>query len=117
MTISFANAIDSDRTDYELSMQQIVENHDSFVKEINGNKIYLKTDRIFISEKGIYVILNEAGDYAFIPELCADETGCFIQVRSRDYKNSWADNYKKTCPGCGTKYFAVCPNKNCPLKK
>jgi hypothetical protein len=111
MVTSFANAIDIDRTDCELSMQQIMENQDSCVKEISGNKIYLKTDHIFISEKGIYVILNEAGDYAFIPEVCTDETGCFIQVdlKSRVSRGA-ADNYKRTCLGCGWKYFiyAMC---------
>lgn len=115
---SFANAIEVNHTDCELSIQQIMEN-DACVEEISGNKIYLKTDRISISDKGIHVVLNEKGDYAFIPELCADEAGCFIQVdlRSRNYQPDQAAKYKRTCPGCGRKYFSACTNTECPLKK
>lgn len=93
-------------TDCELSLQQIMENNDSCVKEIRGNRIYLNTaDRISISEKGIPVMLNEAGDCAYIPELCTDETGCFIPV---NFNRDAADNYRRTCSGCGWQYFVSC---------
>lgn len=58
---SFANATDANHTDCELSIQQIMENNDSCVKEISGNKIYLKSEHISILEQGIYVILNDVG--------------------------------------------------------
>lgn len=28
-----------------------------------------------------------------------------------------ANNYRKTCPGCGRRYFTFCTNSECPLKK
>ena len=80
LSTSFANAIETYSTDCELSLQQILENRTHCVREISGDKIYLKTDSISISEKGIYVGLNELGDWAFIPVLCTDAAGCFIPV-------------------------------------
>ena len=102
-----------------LSLQQILENRASCIREITGNNIYLKAECIFISDQGLYMQVNDAGDYAYIPELCGDANGCFIRVNltpTSDY-NDAANNYKKTCRGCGWEYFTFCPNPNCPLKQ
>lgn len=121
LSTAFANANEVCLTDFELSLQQILENRTHCVKEIIGDKIYLNTDSISISEKGICVVLNELGDWSFVPVLCTDAAGCFINVSftpASDYRmGDWADSHKKTCPGCGTLYHTSCPNKDCPLKK
>jgi hypothetical protein len=119
-SLAFANETNS--IDCEISLQQIIENGASCVKEIKANKIYLKKDCIFISETGVYALLNDSSDYAYIPELCTDAGGCFIQVDLMSRKGhqtnpDQAGNYKRTCPECGWKYFVVCQNPNCPLKK
>lgn len=118
---SFANASETNSMDCEISLQQIFENDASCVIEIEGNKIYLKTDRIFISEKGIYALLNDSGDYAYIPELCTDARGCFIHVdslsRNGHQANDPARAYTRKCPGCGLQYYVFCGNPDCPLKK
>jgi hypothetical protein len=119
---SFANADDLNSIGCTISLQQIIENRANCLREISGNNIYLKSECIFASDKGIYAQLNNAGDYAYIPELCSDADGCFIRMdlmpRS-DYRANYdqAGNYKKTCPGCGTEYFVSCPNPDCRLKK
>ena len=121
LSSSFANAIGTYSTDYELSLQQLLENRTNCVREISGDKIYLRTDSISISEEGTYVQLNEWGDCAFIPVLCADAAGCFIHVgltsESRYILGDWANSQKKTCPGCKKPYFTSCTTKDCPLKK
>ena len=78
--ISFANASNTNSKYYEISLQQIIENNADCVREICSNKIYLKTDSIFISEKGVYMMLNDFDDYAYLPELCTDADGYFIRV-------------------------------------
>jgi hypothetical protein len=85
---SFANANSTNSIDCEISLQQIIENSASCIRDITANKIYLKTDCIFISEKGIYALLNDSGDYAYIPELCTDASGCFIPVNLGYQTNS-----------------------------
>ena len=119
-SLAFANDMNS--IDREISLQQIIENGASCVKEIKANKIYLKNDCIFISETGVYALLNDSSDYAYIPELCTDADGCFIHVElmSRNgpqMNNDQANHFKKTCPGCGTRYVIFCTNQDCPLKK
>lgn len=118
---AFANANETCFTDFELSLQQILENQTHCVREIIEDKIYLKTDSITISEKGICLVLNELGDYSIVPILCTDASGCFINVNftlANDCRmGNWADAHKRTCPGCGSRYFTTCPNKDCPLKK
>lgn len=117
----FANANDTDSIDCEISLQQIIENGTSCIREIQVNKIYLKNDCIFMSEKGAYALLNDSGDYAYIPELCTDADGCFIQVslisKNAYQASDYARNYQRTCPGCGWRYFTTCQNPDCPLKK
>jgi hypothetical protein len=103
----------------DISLQQIIENGSNCINKINGNKVYLKADCISISENGIYLSLNEAGDTAYIPELYADESGAFINVGliSRDYYAGAYQDVRKECPGCGQMYFGHCKNPDCPLKK
>lgn len=118
---SFANAVETHSTDCELSLQQVLENRTDCVREIVGDKIYIKKENIYISEKGICLMLNEFGDFAFIPVLCTDSAGCFIQfglTSGSDYRISdVANNYKKICSDCGSSYFTSCHNKDCIRNK
>lgn len=118
----FANAVGLYSKAIELSLQQVLENRESCIREICGDKIYLNADRISISEEGVYLQLNELGDFAIIPVLCSDVTGNFIPVSLDSIEEAriwgdWANNLKKTCPGCGAQYHVACPNQECPLKK
>ena len=119
---SFVSANEKNYTNYELSIQDILENSTNCIKEVKENKIYLMTDCISISDRGIYILLDKSGKYVSIPQLCTDEEGCFILVDLgfRDnymMNNDAANNYKGVCPGCGLKYFVFCRNPNCALKK
>lgn len=114
---SFINAAATYSTDCELSLQHVLEYRTNCIREINGDKIYLETQSISISDKGISLQLNESGDFAFIPVLFTDERGCFIRAEftfGSDYRmGDAANNYKRICPDCGFSYFISCQNKNC----
>ena len=120
--ISFANASNTNSKYYEISLQQIIENNADCVREICSNKIYLKTDSIFISEKGVYMMLNDFDDYAYLPELCTDADGYFIRVNfglGNDFESNadQAGNYQRKCSECGRGYYTSCKNPDCPKNK
>jgi len=51
-----------------------------------------------------------------------DSIDCEISLQhiienSRRMNADQAANYKRTCPGCGWRYYTRCQNPDCPLKK
>ena len=109
----FASPIEASFVDNYLSIEQII-NYPNCIKEISGNKIYLNTDSIYISDNGLHLILNEQGDTACIQELYSDDAGCFVSV------NITAGQYvevRRECPHCHQMYIGWCKNPDCPFKK
>ena len=85
-------------------IEQIVANKNRCVISCSEDRIYLNPNRIFPTEQGLYLDLNDA-DYILLPALNSDSQGCFVPCI--DVLN--------TCPGCGLKYLISCKNENCPL--
>jgi hypothetical protein len=119
ISLSFANQTNDISQDCTVSLEQIISNRSSCVREITGNKIYLQPNCLNISENGIYLILNENGDVGYLPELFSDKSGCFLHTFSFDHNSTARYHYevRKPCPGCGQLYFIYCKNPACPLKQ
>ena len=117
--ISFANIDERDFTCTGISLQQLIENKEGCVKEILGNKIYLKPDRLSFSETEILLSLSDTGEVASITQLCCDQIGIFIngEFQGDEYHCGYYYNVKTPCPGCGVPYFSYCKNPNCRLKQ
>jgi hypothetical protein len=88
-------------------MSEIVANKNTCVVGSSEDRIYLDHNRIFPTEQGLYLNLNDV-DYILLPALNSDSNGCYLPVRS-------PVNILNDCPGCGRKYFVTCKNPDCPL--
>jgi hypothetical protein len=90
-------------------LEQIIANRTTCVKEISDNKVYLREEKIYATPNGIFLILNEQGEYILIPELLSDLGGCFVQRSSP--RND--DIIYNICPFCGRRYIISCKNPDC----
>ncbi|MCI0381692.1 MAG: hypothetical protein L0207_01380 [Chlamydiae bacterium] len=100
-------------------MEEIIKNQATCVREFDQNKIYLKEDHIYPTEKGIFLVLNNSDDYLLIPKLFSDEKGCYVKLPSVELNvtRNFQIKVLPTCPGCKLEYFLICKNEDCPLKK
>lgn len=99
---SFAHEVNK-FIDKEL-MDKIEANKNTCVSRYFKDKLYLNPDRIFPTEQGIYLNLNDE-DYVLLPTLNSDNSGCYVpcvQILNK-------------CPGCGYDYFVSCTRPDCPL--
>ncbi len=88
-------------------IHQIAANQNTCVIGVAEEKIYLNPNRIYPTEQGLYLNLNDV-DYVLLPSLNSDHNGCYVRpVCKRQILN--------ICPGCGQQYFISCKNPNCPL--
>lgn len=87
-------------------INEIVTNKNTCVVGCTEDRIYLNPDRLFPTEQGLYLNLNDA-DYVLLPTLNSDESGCYVPCI----------NIFNKCPGCKQEYFIVCKNPDCPLVK
>ncbi|MBA3957784.1 MAG: hypothetical protein H0X51_05245 [Parachlamydiaceae bacterium] len=94
----------------ELSLEQIFTNSGSFVKAISDNKIYIEEDRIQWAEDNIFLLLNEEGDVAYLPNLESDSCGSFISLNFNKFVPT-----RRRCPACKKPYNAFCNTADCPL--
>jgi len=101
-SISFADEA-SNSIDNEV-MDKIEANKNICVSGYSEDRVYLNPNRIFPTEEGVYLNLNDV-DYILIPTLNSDSSGCYIPCVD-------VFNY---CPGCGHKYFVSCSRPECPL--
>ena len=92
-------------------IHQIVANHNTCVIGYAEEKIYLNPNRIYPTEQGLYLDLNDI-DYVLLPSLNSDFNGCYVRPVSEALTKHPILN---TCPGCGREYFLTCKNENCPL--
>jgi hypothetical protein len=93
----------SNLTDNE-TMSKIEANKNVCVYGYSENRLYLNPNRIFPTEQGIYLNLNDV-DYVLLPTLNSDSSGCYlpcVQILNK-------------CPGCGFDYFISCTRPECPL--
>lgn len=99
--------------------QLIIENATSCVRDYEENKIYLKEERIHPTSEGVFILLNENGDYARIPLLRSDKSGCFLEYV---HEKSMGYSVKVTspCPFCGWERLSgafKCKNPDCSSNK
>ncbi len=87
-------------------IDEIVANKNTCVVGYSEDRIYLNPNRIFPTEQGLYLNLNDA-DYVLLPTLNSDESGCYVPCI----------NIFNKCPACKQEYFIVCRNPDCPLVK
>ena len=85
-------------------IDEIVANKNTCVVGSSKDRIYLNPNRIFPTEQGLFLNLNDT-DYVLLPTLNSDCQGCFIPVIQ----------VLPICPGCGGEYFLSCDNPKCPL--
>lgn len=85
-------------------MDKIEANKNTCVYGYFEDKLYLNPDRIFPTEQGIYLNLNDE-DYVLLPTLNSDNSGCYLPCVQ----------ILNTCPGCGYEYFVSCTRPDCPL--
>lgn len=103
---SFSFAHQVDRSAYNEILDKIEANKNICVDGVSEDRIYLKPDRLFPTEQGIYLNLNDI-DYVHLPILNSDSNGCYVPcVRIFNI-----------CPGCGREYFISCSTPDCPLKQ
>lgn len=112
--IAFTLQCEANFNEDNLLLEQLNLNYSNCVKEVSDNKIYLKEDKIFISQDNFHLILNDQGDTTSIPELFFDSAGYFFFIPP---EIEYHVDIRKPCPGCGQPYFIYCKNPDCPLKK
>ncbi len=98
------------------AITQIITNKNICIERYENGKIYLKPDRIFPTEKGLYLNLNDQ-EYLFLSNLNSDAQGCFIPIKNAEIVAGQYLKIFNTCPGCQQEYFLTCKNPNCPLKQ
>lgn len=92
-------------------LQEILNNHHTCVKSFAEDRVYLMSENIRATENGVFLILNEGGDFIQIPQLLSDVSGCYVAVPSDSFE------IFNRCPDCGESYFVVCRNPRCPRNK
>ncbi len=85
-------------------MDKIEANKNTCVCGYFEDKLYLHPNRIFPTEQGIYLNLNDV-DYVLLPILNSDSRGCYLPCV----------DVLSICPGCGNPYFVSCSRPDCPL--
>jgi hypothetical protein len=95
-------------------LEKIITNDAFCVKGYTEDKIYLCEDRIYPTTDGLFLALNEAGDFVPLSRLSSDASGCFVAVSSDTLRASL--KILSDCPWCGKPYFIKCRNKDCPGK-
>ena len=84
----------------EATGSKFLKNGISWVKECQGDKIYLKTEKLIISDNNIIVIDEQNGDF-FLPELYFDETGIYTRISSLKESSSATVYPMVYCNTCG----------------
>lgn len=85
-------------------MDKIEANKNICVADYSEDRVYLNPNRIFPTEQGMYLNLNDV-DYVLLPTLNSDSNGCYLPCVQ----------ILNICPGCGNEYFISCSRSDCPL--
>ena len=85
-------------------LDKIEANKNICVYGYSEDRIYLNPNRIFPTEQGVYLNLNDV-DYVLLPTLNSDSNGCYLPCVQ----------IFNICPGCGYEYFISCTRPDCPL--
>lgn len=85
-------------------MDKIEANKNTCVAGYTENRIYLHSDRIVPTERGMYLNLNDK-DFVLLPSVSSDSNGCYLPCVQ----------IFNICPGCGNQYFISCSRRDCPL--
>lgn len=101
---NFCAASEADNQTYNEILHKIEANKNTCVSSRSEDRIYLNPDRIFPTEEGLYLNLNDV-DYVHLPILSSDRNGCYIPCVQ----------IFNICPGCGYEYFVRCTRPDCPL--
>lgn len=101
---------------------EIIEADFSSIKCSVENKLYLNEENLIPTAQGI-VLTTGKFDPIPIHQLFSDEYGCYLKISNELSKSiqegwsGWNGEVLNHCPGCGEKYFVICRNPHCPLKK
>ena len=85
-------------------MDKIEANKNICVAGRSEDRVYLNPSRIFPTEQGVYLNLNDV-DYVLLPTLNSDSSGCYLPCVQ----------IFNICSGCGNEYFISCTRPDCPL--
>ncbi|NGX37163.1 MAG: hypothetical protein K1000chlam2_00316 [Chlamydiae bacterium] len=86
----------------------LISSESSCITRITESKVYINPDKIFPTNEGLFLEL-EQNEFVALPYLLADNEGCFVE-KSRVIKVT------KPCPFCGCERISNalrCPNRNC----
>lgn len=92
------------------SIEKILLNADTCIREVEGDKIYLDESRLYPTSEGLFLQLNSE-EWTPLSALKADTQGCYVRNVSKGFE------ILNRCAGCGLRYLVVCDNKDCPLKQ
>ena len=110
------NLFDQDLNAEEVSIHQLVEeitsNFPACIKSISDEKIYLNSNAIRLTEKGVF--LADGTMRIPLSNLLSDQRGPYVSMSS-----DLAPMSLVRCIGCGWVRFSgdSCRNPNCPLNK
>ena len=99
------------------TLEEIVTHQSSCVKCIENNRLYLQEKNIFPTEDGLFLLLNERGDYIHLSHLLSDNKGCYLPLLSSRFQNDYSIEVRNKCPSCGERYIVKCTNEKCPSNK
>lgn len=113
-SLSFAQQVNFEDS---FEFKKIIENHNSCIKCIDENKLYLQEKNICPTQDGLFLVVNEAGDYVHLPSLLSDANGCYIHFSRTGLAGEKNIEVRNKCPSCGERYIVKCANKDCPSNK
>jgi len=100
-------------------IEAIIQNKESCVQEINEDRIYLLEDKIYPSEDGLFLLLNEDQEFLRLMTLYSDYQGSFVKCNP-SYQSTISEPWIKVfndCPYCGYEYVIRCRRPECPNNK
>lgn len=115
-TISFLQADMIQASEGKL-IDKLMQNERNCVLKIEGDKIFLQADKIFTTNKGIFLDINGL-EYCPLPLLQSNENGCFLQIdlkQGSDLLQLAGKKSKGDCPNCEfpTNSYGRCTNSRC----
>jgi len=96
---------------HHASQSEILTIKESWVREMNEDKLYVYSEQIYPSDQGIFLHVGN-DQFIEIPTLYSDANGCYVLARSI--------KITKPCPLCGFERLSgafPCKNPECPSNK
>ncbi len=87
------------------------------VKFADENRLYLNGEDIYPSDSGLFLVINNEGDFVRLTSLFSDHHGCYVNAPHAAFSGEKNVEVRNKCPSCGERYIVRCTNKDCPSYK